>query len=225
MIGLLLALVMQAAPADPAAAQDIVVKAATGCGPPFARVYIAPMGEPFRADGSRDPEVDWFAVADADHDGRLTPAEFTAAAARFFATLDTDHDGEIDPREVIVYERDVAPEIRLFQLDREIDRDEHHPRDRAERRAARKAARDRYDYVAAYGAGRFASLNIPEPVASADLDINRGISKAEFAQVAAQRFRTLDGGGQGFLTAAGLPRSPAQQDIDACRAAAQKQRR
>jgi hypothetical protein len=198
------------------------VKAVTGCGPPFARVYIAPMGEPFRADGSRDPEVDWFARADADHDGRLTLTEFAADAARFFATLDINHDGEIDPQEVIVYERDVAPEIRLFQLDREIDRDQHRPRTGAERRAAKKAARDRYDYVAAYGAGRFASLNIPEPVVSADLDINRGVSKTEFAQVATQRFQTLDSAGQGFLTAAGLPRSPAQQDIDACRAAAQK---
>jgi hypothetical protein len=223
MIGaLLMALLV---PPQTAAMQDIVVDAVHGCGPPFARTYIAPMGEPFRTDGSRDPEVDWFAQADADHDGRLTLAEFTADAARFFATLDTNHDGEIDPQEVIVYERDVAPEIRLFQLDREIDRDQHHPRTGAERKAAKKAARDRYDYVAAYGAGRFASLNIPEPVASADLDINRGVSKAEFATVAAQRFQTLDSGNQTFLTAAGLPRSPVQRDIDACRAAAQKQNR
>ncbi|HEY0270516.1 MAG TPA: hypothetical protein VGC10_05965 [Sphingomonas sp.] len=218
---LLLAILAQAAVADPAG-QDIVVKAITGCGPPFARVYIAPMGEPFRTDGKSDPEAAWFARADADHDGRLTLAEFVADADRVFATLDINHDGEIDPQEVIVYERDVAPEIRLFQLDREIDHDQHRPRDRAGRKAAKKAARDRYDYVAAYGAGRFASLNIPEPVVSADLDINRGVSKAEFAQVAAQRFQTLDDGNRAFLTAAGLPRSPAQQEIDACHATARK---
>lgn len=222
MIALLLASLLQA-PA-PAAGPDIVVDAITGCGPPFARVYIAPMGEPYRADGRSDPEVAWFARADADHDGRLSLAEFTADAARFFATLDADRDGEIDPREVIVYERDVAPEIRLFQLDRELDREDRGTPDRAARKAARKAARARYDYVAAYGAGRFASLNIPEPVVSADLDINRGVSKAEFAQVAAQRFQML-GGDQGYLTAAALPRSPAQREIDACRAGAQGKRR
>jgi hypothetical protein len=220
MIGLLLSLLFQPPPAAP----DIVVNGTTGCGPPFARTYIAPMGEPFHTDGRTDPEVAWFARADADHDGHLTLAELSADAARFFATLDTNHDGEIDPQEVIVYERDVAPEIRLFQLDKVLDREDRGPPSRAERKAARKAARERYEYVAAYGAGRFASLNIPEPVASADLDINRGVSKAEFAQVAAQRFQVLDSAGQNVLTAAGLPRSPAQQEIDACRAGAQKKR-
>jgi hypothetical protein len=220
----LLAMLLQAAAPAPPVSSDIVVRGVTGCGPPFARVYISPMGEPYRSDGTTDPEVAWFARADADHDGRLTLAEFTADAARFFATLDTNHDGEIDPQEMIVYERDVAPEIRLFQLDKELDREEHRPRTGAERKAAKKAARDRYDYVAAYGAGRFASLNIPEPVVSADLDINRGVSRAEFATVAAQRFQTLDSASQTYLTTAGLPRSPAQQEIDACRAAAQKAR-
>lgn len=219
--GLLLAL--QAA-AQPPADPGIVVTATIGCGPPFARVYIAPMGEPFRTDGTTDPEVKWFAQADSDHDGRLTSPELAADAARFFATLDTNRDGEIDPQEVIVYEHDVAPEIRLYQLDKELDRAERRPRTGAERKAAKRAARDRYDYDVPYGAGRFASLNIPEPVVSADLDINRGVSRAEFATVAAQRFQTLDAANSGFLTAAGLPRSPAQQDIDACRAAAQKKR-
>ena len=211
---LLLALLMQDVPAE----QGIVVNGAVGCGPPFARVYIAPMGAPFRTDGTTDPMALWFAEADPDHDGRLTPAEFSADADRFFVTLDSNHDGEIDPQEIIVYEGQVAPEIRLYQQGAQDRR----PRTGRERKAARQAARSRVDYDMAYGAGKFASLNIPEPVASADLDINRGVSRAEFAQVAANRFAMLDAAARGYLTADMLPRSPAQSAIDACRAAALK---
>jgi hypothetical protein len=218
---LLLALIAQDSPPPTPPGQDIVVNGAVGCGPPFARVYIAPMGAPFRTDGTTDPMALWFAQADADHDGRLTPAEFSADADRFFATLDANHDGEIDPREIIVYEGQVAPEIRLYQQGAQDRR----PLTGRERKAARQAARSRVDYDMAYGAGKFASLNIPEPVASADLDINRGVSRAEFAQVAANRFQLLDTAARGYLTADALPRSPTQSAIDACRAAAQKKGR
>jgi hypothetical protein len=43
-------------------------------------------------------------------------------------------------------------------------------------------------------------LNIPEPVAAADVDFNRGISLAEFRQAAASRFDLLDSAHQGRLT-------------------------
>ncbi|MDB5738770.1 MAG: hypothetical protein JWO65_2438 [Sphingomonas bacterium] len=217
----LLALLLagQAAPPPPTpAGPDIVVNGAPGCGPPFARVHISPMGAPFRSDGFTDPAAAWFAQADANHDGRLTLAEFAADADRFFATLDTDHDGEIDPQEVIVYESQVAPEIRLYKL----GTGEPRILSKAERKAAKRAAKERANYDMAYGAGRFAALNIPEPVASADLDINRGVSRAEFATVAASRFGLLDSTNRGYLTLDMLPRSPAQQEIDACRAAADK---
>lgn len=218
-----LALAVQVAPAAPppdSIGPDIVVDRFAGCGPRFARVYIAPLGAPFRTDGRTDPMAAWFAQADADHDGRLTLAEMQADGDRFFTTLDKDRSGEIDPQEMSDYENFVAPEIKLYQPGQD-----QHGHDRKERKGLRAAARQRADYEAPYGAGQWASLNIPEPVNSADFDINRGVSRAELAQAAAQRFPLLDMGSRGYLTYDTLPKSPAQKEIDACRADIDKKKR
>jgi len=213
-------LLLQAAAPQTPAQPDIVVQANVGCGPPFARVYIAPMGEPIRTDGRTDPMAVWFAQADADRDGRLTLAELQADADRFFTTLDRDRSGEIDPQEMADYENKVAPEIKLYQPDQDP-----RPRNRQQKHDAKQAAKRRSDYAAPYGAGLYASLNIPEPVVSADLDLNRGVSRAELATVAANRFPALDTGRRGYLTYDTLAKSPAQMAIDACRAAADKKKR
>jgi Ca2+-binding EF-hand superfamily protein len=42
----------------------------------------------------------WFSAADADHDGRLSKAEFRADADLFFQVLDRDHDGVVAGVEV-----------------------------------------------------------------------------------------------------------------------------
>lgn len=77
------------------------------------RVFLSPMGEPFRAaPDAGDPERAWFDGADANRDGQLTLTEFQADAARFFATLDVGRDGEIDPADIERYETVVAPEVR-----------------------------------------------------------------------------------------------------------------
>lgn len=219
---LLLALLAVAQDAPPPAPpeQTIVVQGAAGCGPPFARVYIAPMGQPFRSDGFRDPMKAWFDQADADHDGRVTLAELQADADRFFTTLDRDSSGEIDPEEMSNYENVVAPEIKLYQ--RGQDR---RPRTGRQKHEAKAAARLRANYEAPYGAGVWASLNIPQPIVAADFDLNRGVSRAELAQAAANRWPQLDTAHRGYLTYDMLAKSPAQMDIDACRAAADKKRR
>ena len=83
----------------------------------------------------------------------MTLPEFLADADCFFRTLDRDRDGEIDPQEVSAYEIDVAPEIRLYQRGAPLDT---------------KPKRSKLLYQSdALGAGRFAQLNIPEPVSSA----------------------------------------------------------
>ena len=62
----------------------------------FERIFISPMGEPFRASQPvDDPLVDWFKQADSNHDGSLSLLEFANDGARFFRALDTDHDGQI----------------------------------------------------------------------------------------------------------------------------------
>ena len=42
------------------------------------------------------------------------------------------------------------------------------------------------------GAARYGLLNIPEPVAAADTDFDRGVSLAEFRFAAVRRFQLLD---------------------------------
>jgi hypothetical protein len=54
------------------------------------------------------------------------------------------------------------------------------------------------------GAARYALLNIPEPVAAADADFNRGVSLAEFRQAAQARFLLLDRNRQGKVSLADL---------------------
>lgn len=178
---------------------------------PRPQLYIAPMGEVFRAPADAVyPSAVWFAAADEDRDGRLTLKEFLADAARAFDRFDLDHDGEIDPTEMTAYEAAV-PEISLYQ--------------RGQRLAT--TARERKDaaqYGGALGAGRYAQLNIPQPIASADLDFNRGVSRDEWRTVAARRFQLL-GPVDGALTLAALPPTPAQQTLIDCAARAAKDAR
>lgn len=179
------------------------------CPPKQPQLFISLMGEPFRA-GPDDayPVALWFARADADADGRLTRAEFVADAERFYRTLDVDADGEITPEEVIRYERDIAPEIRLYSRG-------PRPGD-APRAKKRKRSKDAPAYGQPIGAGRWGLLNTPQPVISADADFNRGITLDEFRAAASERFTAIDTTKSGALTLAGLPLTPAQVAMTNC---------
>jgi Ca2+-binding EF-hand superfamily protein len=171
--------------ADMAIAAVILFLAAAAPEPPITVTghawapFISPMGEPFRARTTADDTfLKWFRQADRDQDGILTAAEMVADADRFFTTLDTNHDDEIEPEELIRYEWEVAPEI---QVNMRQMRAPGEPKDKRPRR-----------YDGPQGAARYALLNIPEPVAAADADFDRGITRAEFRQAAIERFRLLD---------------------------------
>jgi hypothetical protein len=58
------------------------------------------------------------------------------------------------------------------------------------------------------GAARFSFLRIPHPVMAADYDMNRGVSPAEFAQAAAERFARLDKDRDGKIVRSELPPLP-----------------
>jgi hypothetical protein len=108
-----------------------------------------------------------------------------ADAERFFASLDSDGNGEIEPEEMRVYEWELASEI---QVNSQWRRARGEPRDSAKPAAARSG----YDPHGLQGAARYGLLNMPQPVASADLDLNRAITLAEFRQASAERFAILD---------------------------------
>jgi Ca2+-binding EF-hand superfamily protein len=162
------------------------------------RLFISPMGEPFRP-SSRDDDslADWFRQADRNHDGQVTLDEMQQDADRFFAILDGNHDGEIDPDEISHYENVVAPEVisgSSYGLMEAADSSEG--RSRGHRHAGFiRGSEDQHQ-----GAGRFGLLDLPEPVVSADSNFNRGVSQAEFRAAAAQRFMALDLDHRGYLT-------------------------
>jgi hypothetical protein len=167
-------------------------------------LFLSPMGQPFR---SGDPAADnagaWFAAADRERDGALTLDELREDAARFFATLDTDRDGEIGPAEMARYENEVAPEVQVGLQMRGSAVGESLGR-REQRRRGRVAV-----YAEGIeGAGRYAFLNIPQPVIAADFDMNRGVSREEFGRAADQRFQMLDRDRDGRLVRAELPPLP-----------------
>lgn len=179
----------------------------------WGRVFISPMGEPFRVDRNGDALEAWFVQADRNHDGYLSLEEMQADAERFFATLDTNHDGEIDPDEMTHYEEVIAPEISgephfaaagmATGGQGEGGRGEHGGHGgRGHHGGGFRPPRENDD--GHQGASRFGLLDLPEPVASADADFNRGVSLAEFRTAAGQRFLALDLDHRGQLTLAGL---------------------
>jgi hypothetical protein len=77
-------------------------------------LFISPSGEPFRGKDGFDR---WFAQADTDHDGSISPEEFRADAMHAFKVLDTNGDGIIDGIELQHYEHDLVPEVGTETFD------------------------------------------------------------------------------------------------------------
>ena len=169
--------------------------------------FISPMGEPFRArEAGDDPFARWFHQADRDRDAVLTADEMLTDAERFFATLDSNQDGEIDPEELVIYETEIAPEVQVNSRWKRAPQpaseatkpDEPRGRGGRERRADRNI--DGYQIHGLQGAARYGLLNLPQPVAAADADFNRGTTVDEFRRAATYRFQLLDSKRAGHLT-------------------------
>ncbi|HYI40759.1 MAG TPA: EF-hand domain-containing protein [Allosphingosinicella sp.] len=168
--------------------------------PEPAGPFLSPMGEPFRPDRpGADTVGTWFAATDRDGDRAVALAEMQENALRFFALLDTDRDGELEMAEIARYENDIAPEVQVGLQMRTTGVGDW----RGGRRKRILVYEKGLD-----GAGRFSFLNIPHPVMAADYDMNRGVSKTEFAQAASERFALLDKDRDGRLTRAELPPLP-----------------
>lgn len=194
---------------------------------PRAGLFISPMGEPFRA--RETPGADliarWFAGADLDGDGNLTVAEMQRDADRFFRTLDVNGDGEITPPEMVRYEEQVAPEIQLgsqagrggmgmgrggFAGRRGNAGGHRGPPPGETEEGGEQAAQPGKQpaFRLPEGASRYALLDMPQPVAAADADFNRAVTRAEFEAAAAERFQLLDKNHDGRLTRAELQPAP-----------------
>ena len=173
--------------------------------------FISPMGEPFRAKTAADDTLaDWFYQADRNRDGALTLDELQADADRFFAILDSNHDGEIDPDEIAYYEWEIAPDIQVMSRTRRAPGEAAAKPQKPERERGPGRGRGEEDDAqlglpgSLQGAARYGLLNIPEPVAAADTDFDRGVTLAEFRAAAVDRFQLLDSARTGRLGLAQL---------------------
>jgi hypothetical protein len=193
-------------------------------------VFISPAGKPYRARPSDPyPVAVWFAEADANHDGKLTREEMRADADAFFRTVDTNHDGVIDGFELQAYEQNVAPEIlpHIANLregegfDPNIDLADQRNTERpgsGQGGGGRGGYRMRQPVApkgeTTQGAAVYSLINQPEPVAAADADFNGKITLSEFEAAADRHFEILDTKEQGYLTLAGLPKTPIQDAME-----------
>ena len=160
------------------------------------------MGEPFRGEiGGPAPLADWFALADRNHDGRVSLEEMLEDAARFFKTLDTDGNGTISPIEMAHYETDVAPARLRFDGGlkpfRSADKSDNVGNSPSEDRASER------DLRRTFGRGKnirdLQFLEVPQPVMMADSDFDQRVSADEFAKMATKRFKANDKNGDGLL--------------------------
>lgn len=171
--------------------------------------FISPMGEPFRAHTASDNTLaNWFHQADRNRDGGLTLEEMKTDADRYFAILDSSGDGSIDPDELIHYEWEVAPDVQLNSNTRRPPNAVRPP----PQNTAKPDRRTKEDGLVepVQGAGRYALLDMPQPVAAADANFDRSITAAEFRNAAAYRFQLLDGTGTGRLTLPALEQQLAE---------------
>jgi hypothetical protein len=214
----------QASAAPPAGAE-----AQPPVGPPTDgrryTLFISPVGKPYRGVLTDPyPVAAWFAAADADHDGRVSRAEFRADAEAFFRELDRDHDGVIEPEEVAFYEKVMAPEIIASFRPGGGEGPSVQPPTTAASNGMGEALADvpvrdgrdvedsrsggNPDGEPPQGAAWFSFMGEPEPVTAADVNFDGKITLKQFLKVADERFTALDPNNRGYFVLADLPRTP-----------------
>ncbi len=164
---------------------------------PREQLFVSPAGQPFRAPpGAPYPVAAWFAQADADHDGRLTRAEFRADADAWFKIVDQDGNGLLGMIEARRWEEELVPEMSRDPMGSAIGRRGPPKRNEADHRRQ--------------GAAAYSLVNEPHPVRGADSDFSMTVSAREWTAATDRRFTVLDPDGDGAVLAADLKPTPAQ---------------
>jgi hypothetical protein len=196
-------------------------------------LFISPAGKPFRASSDGvEPRRAWFGEADRDADGALSREEMVLDALAFFTTLDLDRDDVLDGPEVTRYETVVVPEIlRQLGMTGEAstasgpagggprggrpDGGRGGPPGRGPGGGDGGPAGGKGRggpggpgggaAVQLQGAARFGLLNDPQPIMSADFDLSRRVTRAEYERKAGELFVELDRNGDGAIGFEELP--------------------
>jgi hypothetical protein len=148
-------------------------------GPPPAP--ISPNGEPLVAGGAgvscEAALGQWFDTADLNHDGALDEAEFMADAMRWFAVMDTNHDGAVTPDELTALRLKLSPPTAPPKRGSDEDR--------AERS-------ERGGFLGFGGRSPRRTSERPDPVMSADVNLDNRVTAEEFQAQASRVFAGLD---------------------------------
>ena len=143
----------------------------------------------------------WFDRANTNHDGNLTLAELMADARRQFQVMDTRHDGRLTAATLSVYRQQIiggryasisAADSAALNDMAERERNEDFPGDKRLRRGFTQADLNRVP------------TEQPDPVMSADSDLDGSVTWDEFRDYLGQVFIELDAKRAGYLTKANI---------------------
>lgn len=194
-------------------------------------MFISPCGEPFRAAaGAPYPVVEWFRQANKKGDGKLDHGEFVADADAFFKRLDINGDGALSPYEIRVYEKTMVPEIlggtvtvgqnavaRLWLAQYQQPGGGPHagaqPIDPSGDKEIAPPKPKGLDESGA-GASPYGFFEEPEPIMTADFNVNGLILRDNFLKVADMHFTALDEAQKGYLTLAALPKTAVEKLLE-----------
>ncbi len=207
-----------------------------GPGGPFearpapAALFVSPFGEVFTAaPGGTWPVGDWFRGADANLDGAVAYEEFAADGRRWFDHLDADRDGRLGQAELWAYEASLrelgggmgaggagkgarGPGTRLQGPAQGASLGLAPPQTGGGSNIRRqRGPRGPRGYGIVAEAGFF---NLPQPVKSADVNIDQRVTAEEWAAATQRWFLALDTDRDGRLTLATLPRTPLQRRLE-----------
>jgi hypothetical protein len=171
-----------------------------------SHVYLSLMGEPFRENASgEDPFDQWFKLADQDGDRGVSRIELRADAEAFFGLLDTNGDKVIDGDEMAQYEQLAPGRTRAAGGGA--------PEVSSARPTPKSSAPVGKGQVAIATSGNVPSATrihvadgsvnfseVPQPVAMADLNLDRRVTLEEFLKTAGRRFTNYDVDQDGKLT-------------------------
>lgn len=160
-------------------------------------VYMSLMGEPFRTTTGGDPFDLWQELADQDGDGAISRLEFLNDAEAFFANLDTNDDKVIDADEMAEYEQMAPGRTRAAGGGaQDVSSSRPKPKSSTSVEEGQVAIVSSGNIPSATrihpGGGRINFSEVLQPVAMADLNLDRRVTLDEFTRTANRRFSNYD---------------------------------